>query len=601
MSGTHLLQTAALELHRQQKRYALATMCVGVGQGYAMIIEQAWPQARLFASSTIFSSPYPFFAMSATPDLLARLLPLGFAQVAHVHLNLPPAALVEAALCRGEGVLTDTGALMVDTGQFTGRSPKDRFIVQDNYTADSVWWGDINIPFSPEQFDQLHAKVVAYLENKELYVREAYAGAHPATQFKLRIVNELGWHNLFCYNLFLRPHEGVDTSWAADFSIICAPGFEADPTVDGTRQKNFAILNFTKKMLLIGGTAYAGEMKKGIFGVLNFLLPHEQNTLPMHCSANIGSHGDAAVFFGLSGTGKTTLSTDPNRHLVGDDEHGWLPDQQGIFNFEGGCYAKVIDLSASKEPEIFNAIRFGSIVENTRFVPGTRTVDYANKSVTENTRTAYTLDYIPNVAVPSVGPVPTHMFFLTADATGVLPPISKLDKSHAMYHFLSGYTAKVAGTEMGVTEPQATFSAGFGAVFLPLHPTRYAQLLGQKMDEHPVQVWLVNTGWTGGAYGTGTRMKLAHTRTMITAALTGQLDEVEYQPHSVFGVSVPLAVPGVPTELLDPRRTWASPTAYDQAAQALAAKFVANFKKYAAQANAEILAGAPVAAAVLAG
>jgi phosphoenolpyruvate carboxykinase (ATP) len=537
--------------------------------------------------------------MSATPDLLARLQPMGFAHLpTHAHLNLPPAELVESAVQRGEGVLTNTGALMTDTGQFTGRSPKDRFIVKDAYTAGSVWWGDINIPFETEKFDLLQQKMVRYLEGKELYVREAYAGAQPATQLKLRIVNELAWHNLFCYNLFLRPEAEADTSWLPDFSIICAPGFEADPAVDGTRQKNFAILNFTKKILLIGGTGYAGEMKKGIFGVLNFLLPHEHQTLPMHCSANIGTHGDAAVFFGLSGTGKTTLSTDPNRHLVGDDEHGWLPGQQGIFNFEGGCYAKVIDLSQEKEPEIFNAIRFGSIVENTRFQPGTRTVDYANKSVTENTRTAYPIDYIPNIAVPSVGPVPTHLFFLTADATGVLPPISRLDKSHAMYHFLSGYTAKVAGTEMGVTEPQATFSACFGAVFLPLHPTKYAELLGQKMDENPVQVWLINTGWTGGAYGTGSRMKLAHTRTMITAALTGQLAEVKYQPHPVFGVHVPMAVPDVPTELLDPRRTWASPAAYDRAAQALATKFVTNFEKYAALANAEILAGAPRAAAV---
>jgi len=535
-------------------------------------------------------------AIPTTTSLLDRLRALGFARATRTYLNLPPAELVEAALCRGEGVLTNTGALMCDTGKFTGRSPKDRFIVRDETTASSVWWGDINIPFEADKFDQLHHKMVAYLEDKELYVREAYAGAHPDAQLKLRIITELAWHNLFCYNLFLRPDAAADTSWLADFSIICAPGFEADPAVDGTRQANFAILNFTKKVLLIGGTAYAGEMKKGIFGVLNFLLPHTQDTLPMHCSANIGARGDAAVFFGLSGTGKTTLSTDPNRHLVGDDEHGWLPGQGGIFNFEGGCYAKVIDLAADKEPEIWQAIKFGSIVENTRFVPGTRTVDYANKSVTENTRTAYPITYIPNIAVPSVGPVPTHIFFLTADATGVLPPLSKLDKSHAMYHFLSGYTAKVAGTEMGVVEPQATFSACFGAVFLPLHPTRYAEMLGQKMDEHPVSVWLVNTGWTGGGYGTGTRMRLSHTRTLITAALTGQLDAVKFRSHPLFGVQVPAAVPGVPTELLDPRRTWADPAAYDQAASNLASKFVANFEKYAAAASPEILAGAPLVA-----
>ena len=528
-----------------------------------------------------------------------RLKPLGFGLTGPVHLNLPPATLVDHALRRGEGQLTDMGALMCDTGQFTGRSPKDRFVVQDDNTRDSVWWSDINIAFDPEKFDRLHQKMVAYLADKELFVRDAFAGADPAYQLKLRVVNELAWHNLFCYNMFLRPGESIDTSWAPDFSIICAPGFEADPAVDGTRQANFAILNFTKKMILIGGTGYAGEMKKGIFGVLNYLLPHERGTFPMHCSANVGEAGDTAIFFGLSGTGKTTLSADPNRGLVGDDEHGWTPEG-GIFNFEGGCYAKVIDLSHEKEPEIWDAIRFGSIVENTRFVPGTHTVDYANKSVTENTRTAYPIDFIANAVAPSIAGTPQNIFFLTADAFGVLPPISKLDKSHAMYLFMSGYTAKVAGTEMGVTEPQTTFSACFGAVFLPLHPTRYAEMLGRKMDENPdVNVWLVNTGWTGGAYGTGHRMKLGYTRAMITAALTGKLDEVKFRPHPVFGVQVPGAVPGVPSEILDPRHTWADKAAYDKTANELAEKFVANFKKYADFANEEILAGAPqVAVAV---
>ena len=528
-----------------------------------------------------------------------RLKPLGFGLTGPVHLNLPPATLVDHALRRGEGQLTDMGALMCDTGQFTGRSPKDRFVVQDDNTRDSVWWSDINIAFDPEKFDRLHQKMVAYLADKELFVRDAFAGADPAYQLKLRVVNELAWHNLFCYNMFLRPDESIDTSWAPDFSIICAPGFEADPAVDGTRQANFAILNFTKKMILIGGTGYAGEMKKGIFGVLNYLLPHERGTFPMHCSANVGEAGDTAIFFGLSGTGKTTLSADPNRGLVGDDEHGWTPEG-GIFNFEGGCYAKVIDLSHEKEPEIWDAIRFGSIVENTRFVPGTHTVDYANKSVTENTRTAYPIDFIANAVAPSIAGTPQNIFFLTADAFGVLPPISKLDKSHAMYLFMSGYTAKVAGTEMGVTEPQTTFSACFGAVFLPLHPTRYAEMLGRKMDENPdVNVWLVNTGWTGGAYGTGHRMKLGYTRAMITAALTGKLDEVKFRPHPVFGVQVPGAVPGVPSEILDPRHTWADKAAYDKTANELAEKFVANFKKYADFANEEILAGAPqVAVAV---
>ncbi|MBB4601751.1 phosphoenolpyruvate carboxykinase (ATP) [Hymenobacter luteus] len=527
----------------------------------------------------------------------ARLAPLGISRAAQVHLNLTPAELVEEALRRGEGTLTDTGALMADTGAFTGRSPKDRFVVKDANTQDSVWWGDINIPFDADKFDQLHQKMVQYLEDKEIYVRDAYAGANPTYELKLRVVNELAWHNLFCYNMFLRPTEGADTSWTPDFSIICAPGFEADPAVDGTRQKNFAILNFTKKMILIGGTGYAGEMKKGIFGVLNYLLPHERETLSMHCSANVGKNGDTAIFFGLSGTGKTTLSADPNRGLIGDDEHGWTPDA-GIFNFEGGCYAKVIDLSAEKEPEIWNAIKFGSIVENTRFVPGTHTVDYANKSVTENTRTAYPINYIPNAIEPSVADAPKNIFFLTADAFGVLPPISKLDKSHAMYHFMSGYTAKVAGTEMGVTEPQTTFSACFGAVFLPLHPTKYAEMLGKKMDENEVNVWLVNTGWTGGSYGVGSRMKLSYTRAMITAALNGELDDVTFHKHPIFGVEIPAAVPGVPTEILDARDTWADKEEYDRTATDLAHKFVANFKKYADYANEEILAGAPKAEVV---
>ncbi|MBF9220697.1 phosphoenolpyruvate carboxykinase (ATP) [Hymenobacter ruricola] len=535
--------------------------------------------------------------MPQAPTLAAaahnRLQPLGLTQTGTVHLNLTPAELVEHALRNGEGHLTDTGALMADTGKFTGRSPKDRFVVKDENTADSVWWGDINIPFAPEKFDQLHQKMVAYLADKDVYVREAYAGANPDYQLKLRVVNEQAWHNLFCYNMFLRPEEGADTSWMPDFSIICAPGFEADPAVDGTRQPNFAIINFTKKMILIGGTGYAGEMKKGIFGVLNYLLPHEHNTLSMHCSANVGKDGDTAIFFGLSGTGKTTLSADPNRGLIGDDEHGWTPDE-GIFNFEGGCYAKVIDLSKEKEPEIYDAIRFGSIVENTRFIPGTHTVDYANKSVTENTRTAYPINFIPNAIEPGVADAPKNIFFLTADAFGVIPPISKLDKSHAMYLFMSGYTAKVAGTEMGVTEPQTTFSACFGAVFLPLHPTKYAEMLGQKMDENPdINVWLINTGWTGGSYGTGSRMKLPYTRAMITAALNGQLDDVKFTKHPVFGMMVPGAVPGVPTEILDPRNTWADKAAYDKTASDLADKFVANFKKYAEYANEEILAGAP--------
>ncbi|MGY6559995.1 MAG: phosphoenolpyruvate carboxykinase (ATP) [Nitritalea sp.] len=516
---------------------------------------------------------------------------LGIKTAGKVFLNLTPAELVEHALANNEGVLTDTGALMSDTGEFTGRSPKDRFIVKDSKTADSVWWGDINIPFEEEKFEQLHQKMLAYLEDKQLYIRQAYAGADPNYRLNLTVVNTLAWQNLFCYNMFLRPSAEELVDFPSDFTILCAPGFQADPEVDGTRQKNFAILNLSKRMILIGGTAYAGEMKKGIFSVLNYVLPHERNTLSMHCSANVGKEGDAAIFFGLSGTGKTTLSADPNRGLIGDDEHGWT--DKGIFNFEGGCYAKVIDLSREKEPEIWDAIKFGAIVENTRFLPGTRTVDYTNNSVTENTRTAYPIHHISNAVEPSRAGIPKNIFFLTADAFGVIPPISRLNKSQAMYHFISGYTAKVAGTEVGITEPKTTFSACFGAAFLPLHPTAYATLFGEKMEQHDVKVWLINTGWTGGPYGIGSRMKLKYTRAMITAALEGALDNVGYRQHSVFGVGIPETCPNVPDEVLSPRATWEDKEAYDKKARELGAAFIQNFEKYAAGASADILAGAP--------
>ncbi|WP_347159277.1 phosphoenolpyruvate carboxykinase (ATP) [Pontibacter chitinilyticus] len=516
---------------------------------------------------------------------------LGIGGAEEILWNLPPAALVEEAIKNGEGLLADTGALACDTGTFTGRSPKDRFIVKDAKTAGTVWWGDINIPFEEEKFDALHSKMLTFLEGRKLYVRDAYAGAHPDYRLNLRVVNTQAWQNLFCNNMFLRPAPAETEDFSADFTIICAPEFLADPTTDGTRQANFSVISFTRKMILIGGTGYAGEIKKGIFSVLNYLLPHEHNILSMHCSANVGKEGDTAVFFGLSGTGKTTLSADPERHLIGDDEHGWASDS--VFNFEGGCYAKVIDLTHEKEPQIWEAISFGAIVENTRFYPGTRMVDYTNKSVTENTRVAYPIYHISNALVPSRGGIPKNIFFLTADAFGVLPPISKLNASQAMYHFISGYTAKVAGTEVGITEPQVTFSACFGAAFLPLHPTRYAELLGAKMKENDVNVWLVNTGWTGGPYGVGSRMKLAYTRATITAALSGALEKVAYAQHPVFGVSIPESCPGVPSQLLDPRNTWADKEAYDTKANVLAAAFVKNFAKYAEDSSEEILTGAP--------
>lgn len=505
--------------------------------------------------------------------------------------NLSAAELIEQALSRKEGYLTSTGAFMADTGKFTGRSPLDRFIVLDDKTRDSVWWGDINIPFDTDKFEGLLSKMKSFLKERDLFIRDAFAGADPDYRLKIRVINTLAWHNLFCQNMFLRPSEAELENFDHDFTIICAPDFHADPEKDGTKSSNFAILDLTRRIILIGGTGYAGEMKKGIFSVLNFLLPHERNVLSMHCSANIGKKGDTAIFFGLSGTGKTTLSADPNRFLIGDDEHGWA--ENGVFNFEGGCYAKVINLSRMNEPEIWDAIRFGAIVENTRFKPGTREVDYSNKSVTENTRTAYPISHIPNSLEPSIGGVPKNIFFLTADAFGVIPPISKLSKSQAMYHFISGYTAKVAGTEMGVTEPKLTFSACFGAAFFPLHPAKYATLLGEKMEKNEVNVWLINTGWTGGPYGIGSRMKLSYTRAMITAALEGGLDKVTFSKHPVFGFEVPQSCSNVPAEILNPRMTWNDPEAYDLQAKDLAAAFQKNFEKFKEYASADILKGSP--------
>ncbi|EOZ98491.1 Phosphoenolpyruvate carboxykinase [Indibacter alkaliphilus LW1] len=532
----------------------------------------------------------------STQELEIQAMPKGLSDLGietskQVFWNLHPAQLVEHALQNQEGYLTDTGALMADTGTFTGRSPKDRFVVQDSLTENSVWWGDINIPFSEDNFDKLYGKMINFLKDKQLYIREAYAGADDKYRLNIRVINTLAWHNMFCYNMFLRPTANEIETFENEFTIICAPNFKADPAVDGTRQENFAIINLSKKILLIGGTAYAGEMKKGIFSVLNFLLPHQHGVLSMHCSANVGKKGDTAIFFGLSGTGKTTLSADPNRGLIGDDEHGW--NETSVFNFEGGCYAKVIDLSREKEPEIWDAIKFGAIVENTRFYPLTRTVDYGNKEVTENTRTSYPIEHIENAIIPSKADIPKNIFFLTADAFGVIPPISKLNKSQAMYHFISGYTAKVAGTEVGVTEPKTTFSACFGAAFLPLHPTKYAELFGEKMEKHQVNVWLINTGWTGGPYGVGSRMKLKYTRAMITAALNGELDNVSYRKHSVFGVAIPESCPNVPDEVLSPRATWADKEAYDKKARELGAEFIKNFEKYRDFATEDILAGAP--------
>jgi phosphoenolpyruvate carboxykinase (ATP) len=509
-----------------------------------------------------------------------------------VYENLSTDQLVEVALERGEGKLTDTGALAADTGEFTGRSPKDKFVVRDEKTEETVWWGSVNQPFAPEKFDSLLNKVIAHLEGKTLFMRKAYACADPRYRLNIDVVTESAYQNLFAKHLFLRPTADEVPHMDAEWLILAAPSFRADAAVDGTRQHNFTMIDFSKKIILIGGSGYTGEIKKSIFTVANYILPQERDTLSMHCSANIGERGDTAIFFGLSGTGKTTLSADPNRKLIGDDEHGWAEDD--VFNFEGGCYAKCVNLTEEKEPQIWNAIRHGALVENVRFKEGTNSVDYDDISVTENTRVAYPIEYIDNAAVPSVGKTPKNIFFLTADAFGVLPPISRLTPGQAMYHFISGYTAKVAGTEAGVTEPQATFSACFGKAFLPLHPGKYAMKLGEKLHAHPhIRVWLVNTGWTGGPYGIGSRMKLSYTRAMITAALNDELETVEYKEHPVFGVSMPLSCPGVPAELLDPRNTWEDKGAYDQKANHLARLFNENFEAYASGVNEEIKAAAP--------
>lgn len=505
--------------------------------------------------------------------------------------NLGPAELIEQALIRKEGKLTESGALAVDTGEFTGRSPKDRYIVKDDITSGRVWWEDQNIPFDPEKFDRLYDKVTAYLSGKEVFVQDVYACADPAYRINIRLVTEMAYQALFAHNLFLRPREDELLHHFPDWSILVATGYKADPRVDGTRRHNFVILHFKRRVVLIGGTGYTGEIKKSIFSVLNFLLPEQHGVLPMHCAANTGSKQDTAIFFGLSGTGKTTLSADPARSLIGDDEHGWT--DKGIFNFEGGCYAKCINLSPDKEPQIYRAVRFGALLENTVFAKNSRVTDYADSSKTENTRVAYPLSHIANVVIPSSGRHPDHIFFLTADAFGVLPPVSRLTVEQAMYYFISGYTAKIAGTEAGINEPQATFSACFGKAFLPLHPGRYAGLLGDRLSAHRTRVWLVNTGWTGGAYGTGERIKLEYTRAMVSAVLNGELEQASFHKDRVFGLAVPENCPGVPAEMLNPRNTWVDKQEYDRKARELARAFRKNFKQFESGVSTAVLQCAP--------
>ena len=507
--------------------------------------------------------------------------------------NLSPPELLEYAIKNQEGCFADNGSLVVNTGKFTGRSPKDRYIVADADTKANIDWGAINQPISNQHFSNLRKKMVAHINAKdEFYMRNMYVGSDKTYRYKVCFINTLAWHNLFCSNMFIQPEPYKLQEFEANFTVICCHDFYADPKVDGVKSSNFAILNLSEKVILIGGTEYSGEMKKGVFSALNYLLPQKKGVLPMHCSANAGKEAqDVALFFGLSGTGKTTLSADPNRLLIGDDEHGWSNDN--IYNFEGGCYAKVVDLSKANEPDIWNAITYGAVVENTKFLENSRTIDYTDISITENTRVSYSLEKLANTLDPSIGGIPKNIFFLTCDAFGVIPPIQKLNKAQAMYHFISGYTSKVAGTEAGINEPTPVFSACFGAPFMPLHPAAYAKILGEKLEKYGINIWLVNTGWTSGSFGKGSRIKLKYTRQMISCALSGVLSNVGYRQHSILGTQIPLTCPEVPNAILSPRETWKDDVRFYAQANMLVAKFHNNFEKYKAGVNAEILSGAP--------
>jgi phosphoenolpyruvate carboxykinase (ATP) len=518
----------------------------------------------------------------------------GIMTPAEVHWNLETPQLVEQALRRGEGMLAKDGPLVVRTGRHTGRSANDKFIVRDGETEDTIWW-DNNKSMSPEHFAALKSDFLAALTTREtLFVADLYGGSQPEHRVRVRVINELAWHNLFIRTLLVRPDAADLTGFAPEFTIIDLPTFRADPARHGCRSETVIAVNLSERTILIGGTAYAGEMKKSVFGILNYLLPAE-GVMPMHCSANIGPSGDTAVFFGLSGTGKTTLSADASRTLIGDDEHGW--SDTAVFNFEGGCYAKMIRLSAEAEPEIFATTkRFGTVLENVMVDPDTRALDLDDNTLAENTRGAYPIDFIPNSSADNLGPVPQNIVMLTADAFGVLPPIARLTPDQAMYHFLSGYTAKVAGTEIGVTEPEATFSTCFGAPFMPRHPSVYGNLLKERIAKGNVSCWLVNTGWTGGKYGTGSRMPIKATRALLNAALDGSLGNAEFRADPNFGFEVPVAVPGVDAAILNPRDTWADKADYDATAEKLVGLFCANFAKFENHVDAGVLAAAPRAA-----
>ncbi|OKY74302.1 MAG: phosphoenolpyruvate carboxykinase (ATP) [Desulfobulbaceae bacterium DB1] len=515
----------------------------------------------------------------------------GLNNLGEVFWNLPTAILYEKILIRGEGRLSHLGPIVVRTGHHTGRSARDKFIVKDKTTEKDIWWGTTNVPFSPASFDELHKRMTLHLQTQDLYVQDCFAGADPKYRMPVRIITQYAWHSLFARNMFIQATREEQQRHVPQFTVINVPGFHASPAVHGTNSETFIIANFKKKLILIGGTSYAGETKKSIFSAMNYILPGN-NILPMHCSANIGPEGNTALFFGLSGTGKTTLSADASRVLIGDDEHGWSDD--GIFNFEGGCYAKLIHLSAEAEPEIFSTTRrFGTILENVSLDACTRRVNLDDDTFTENTRGSYHISAIPNASETGRGGHPKTIIFLSADAFGVLPPVARLTREQAMYHFISGYTARVAGTEKGVTEPSPVFSACYGAPFMPLHPMRYAELLGEKMQRHDTQAWLINTGWTGGPYGTGHRMSIAHTRAMINAALDGNLDKIPTHPEPFFGLHVPTRCPGVPDQVLQPRNTWPNGDDYDAQAGKLAGMFAENFKQFADQTTEEIRKAGP--------
>ena len=499
-----------------------------------------------------------------------------------LYRNLSVPLLIEIAIYRREGLLSSTGAFSVKTGKFTGRSPDDRYIVDDEYTHNSVHWGKVNHSISEENFEKIFTRMKKYVEGKEFFIFDGFVGADNKTRLPIRVITDKAWHNLFATQIFIRPTSREIESHEPEFTLLSVNDFKAIPELEGTRTETFIIINFKKKIVLIGSTSYAGEIKKAMFSVMNYILP-TKGIFPMHCSANVGKSGDSALFFGLSGTGKTTLSADHNRHLVGDDEHGW--SDEGIFNFEGGCYAKCINLKKENERQIWDAIRFGSVMENVILKTNTREPDFTDGSLTENTRVAYPLDFIPGAVIPSIAGHPTVINFLTADAFGVMPPIAKLTKEGAMYHFMSGYTSKLAGTERGITEPKETFSQCFGAPFMPLHAMEYAKMLGQKISKHNTRVYLINTGWSGGPYGVGKRMDLKYTRAMVTAALNGELEKVRFKHDDIFNLDIPTSCPGVPSEILDPRNTWYDKNEYDLSANRLAELFVKNFQKFGVISN----------------